>query len=81
MSVDLASLPSRFPFMLVTPQYEVERVLAERAFAAGATLLRGAEAGSVRQTADHVEVTYDLDGAEQTVRAAPRPGPTGTTAP
>jgi 2-polyprenyl-6-methoxyphenol hydroxylase-like FAD-dependent oxidoreductase len=27
VSVDLAPLPSRFPFMLVTPQYEVEKVL------------------------------------------------------
>ncbi len=71
VSVDLTPLPSRFPFMLVTPQYEVEKVLAERALAAGVSLLRGAEVQSVRQTTDHVEVTYrDVDGAEQTVRAA-----------
>ncbi|TWF74796.1 2-polyprenyl-6-methoxyphenol hydroxylase-like FAD-dependent oxidoreductase [Pseudonocardia hierapolitana] len=70
VSVDLAPLPSRFPFMLVTPQFEVERVLTERALAAGATLLRGADVRDVRQTADHVEVTYTLDGAERTVRAA-----------
>jgi 2-polyprenyl-6-methoxyphenol hydroxylase-like FAD-dependent oxidoreductase len=71
VSVDLAPLPSRFPFMLVTPQYEVEQVLAERALAAGATLLRGADVQRVSQTPDHVEVTYrDADGAEQTVRAA-----------
>src|SRR5690606_18312007 len=36
VSVDLTTLPSRFPFMLVTPQYEVEAALAERALAAGA---------------------------------------------
>jgi 2-polyprenyl-6-methoxyphenol hydroxylase-like FAD-dependent oxidoreductase len=70
VSVDLAPLPSRFPFMLVTPQYEVEKVLAERALAAGATLLRGADVRNVRQTADHVEVTYELDGAERTISAA-----------
>jgi 2-polyprenyl-6-methoxyphenol hydroxylase-like FAD-dependent oxidoreductase len=71
VSVDLTPLPSRFPFMLVTPQYEVEKVLAERALAAGATVLRGAEVQRVQQTADHVDVTYrDADGAEQTVRAA-----------
>jgi 2-polyprenyl-6-methoxyphenol hydroxylase-like FAD-dependent oxidoreductase len=70
VSVDLSPLPSRFPFMLVTPQYEVERVLAERALAAGATLLRGAEFRSVREAIDCVEVTYALDGTEQTVRAA-----------
>jgi 2-polyprenyl-6-methoxyphenol hydroxylase-like FAD-dependent oxidoreductase len=57
--------------MLVTPQYEVEKALAERALAAGATLLRGANVQSVRQATDHVEVTYtDPDGAERTVRAA-----------
>lgn len=71
VSVDLAPLPSRFPFMLVTPQYEVEKVLADRALAAGATLVRGADVQRVRQTPDHVEVTYrDADGAELTVRAA-----------
>jgi 2-polyprenyl-6-methoxyphenol hydroxylase-like FAD-dependent oxidoreductase len=71
VSVDLAPLPSRFPFMLVTPQYEVEKVLAERASAAGATVLRGAEVQRVQQMADHVEVTYrDADGADQTVRPA-----------
>ncbi len=71
VSVDLTPLPSRFPYMLVTPQYEVEKVLAERALAAGATLLRGTEVQGVQQTNDHVEVTYtDPDGAERNVRAA-----------
>jgi 2-polyprenyl-6-methoxyphenol hydroxylase-like FAD-dependent oxidoreductase len=71
VSVDLTPLPSRFPFMLVTPQYEVERALADRALAAGATLLRGADLRQLRQQADHVEVTYrDADGAERTMRAA-----------
>lgn len=70
VSVDLSPLRSRFPFMLVTPQYEVEKVLAERALAAGATLLRGAELQSLHQEPGHVEVTYrDADGAERTVRA------------
>ncbi|GAA5138372.1 FAD-dependent monooxygenase [Pseudonocardia adelaidensis] len=71
VSVNLAPLRSRYPFMLVTPQYEVEKVLGERALAAGVDLLRGADVHHVRQTADHVEVTYtDSDGAERTVRAA-----------
>src|SRR5919206_279006 len=29
VSIDLAPLPSRYPFMLVTPQYQVEQALAE----------------------------------------------------
>src|SRR4051794_3938780 len=29
LRVDLASLPSRYPFLLITPQYEVERLLEE----------------------------------------------------
>jgi 2-polyprenyl-6-methoxyphenol hydroxylase-like FAD-dependent oxidoreductase len=71
VSIDLSSLPSRFPFMLVTPQYEVERVLVERAVGAGATVLRGAQVQAVEQAADHVEATYrDADGATRTIRAA-----------
>src|SRR5215469_6035485 len=31
LSVDLSRLPSRFPYVLVTPQYQTERVLTERA--------------------------------------------------
>ncbi|GAA0937442.1 FAD-dependent monooxygenase [Pseudonocardia zijingensis] len=71
VSVDLTPLPSRYPFMLITPQYEVEQALTERLLAAGATVVRGAEVGDVRQTADHVEVAYrDADGADRTLRAA-----------
>ena len=71
VSVDLSPLPSRFPFMLVTPQYEVERALLDRALDAGATVLRGAEVRHLRQSADHVEVTYlDPDGTERTAEAA-----------
>ncbi|MEU1277840.1 FAD-dependent oxidoreductase [Streptomyces sp. NPDC005805] len=35
LSLDLGKLPSRFPFLLITPQYEVERLLERRARAAG----------------------------------------------
>src|ERR687889_872716 len=49
VSVDLSPLPSRFPFMLVIPQYEVERTLGERASAAGVTVLRGAQVQDLRQ--------------------------------
>src|SRR3954447_14274302 len=36
ISLDLGGLPSRFPFVLITPQYNVERILEERALKAGA---------------------------------------------
>src|SRR5690349_23939972 len=36
VEMDLGVLPSRFPFVLVTPQYEVERLLRRRAEGAGA---------------------------------------------
>ena len=71
VSVDLSSVPSRFPYLLVTPQYEVEQVLLERALDAGAAVLRGAHVQKVRQNADRVEVTYrDPDGATQVRHAS-----------
>ncbi len=71
VSVDLSSVPSRFPYLLVTPQYEVEQVLLERALDAGAAVLRGAHVQRVRQNADRVEVTYrDPDGATRVRQAS-----------
>ena len=71
VSVDLSPLPSRYPFILVTPQYEVEQALAERARAAGATVLRGAHVQGVQQDADHVDVSYrDADGTLRSLRTA-----------
>src|SRR5206468_2013806 len=40
VDVDLSRLPSRFPYLLVTPQYETERVLEHRAKALGAELVQ-----------------------------------------
>src|SRR5689334_21976543 len=31
LRIDLSTLPTRFPFLLITPQYEVEQVLEKRA--------------------------------------------------
>jgi 2-polyprenyl-6-methoxyphenol hydroxylase-like FAD-dependent oxidoreductase len=56
VDVDLTRLPSRFPFVLVTPQYEVEALLERRARDAGALLVRGAEVTGVHQDADGVEL-------------------------
>ncbi|WP_042364354.1 FAD-dependent monooxygenase [Streptacidiphilus neutrinimicus] len=68
--VDMSTLPSRFPELLITPQYQTERVLLRRALGAGATLLRGAEVTDLRQDADAVEVDALVDGETVTLRAA-----------
>jgi 2-polyprenyl-6-methoxyphenol hydroxylase-like FAD-dependent oxidoreductase len=65
IKIDLSRMPTRFPFLLITPQYNVEQLLEKRATAAGARIVRGAEVTALRQDADGVELT--TDGA--TVRA------------
>ncbi|MFH9727022.1 FAD-dependent monooxygenase [Streptomyces sp. NPDC017254] len=63
LDLDLGRLPSRFNHLLVTPQYEVERLLERRAVAAGVTFRYGTELRALRQDADTVtaELT-DPDG-------------------
>jgi 2-polyprenyl-6-methoxyphenol hydroxylase-like FAD-dependent oxidoreductase len=63
--IDLSTLPTRFPFLLITPQYNVEQLLEKRASAAGARIVRGAEVTALRQDADGVELTV----GDATVRA------------
>jgi 2-polyprenyl-6-methoxyphenol hydroxylase-like FAD-dependent oxidoreductase len=88
LRIDLSSLPTRFPYLLITPQYNVESVLEKRATAAGARLLRDAQVTAVRQDADGVELTVNgtsvradyvvgADGVHSAVRDAlklPVPG-------
>jgi 2-polyprenyl-6-methoxyphenol hydroxylase-like FAD-dependent oxidoreductase len=71
IELDLSRLPSRFPYVLVTPQYETERVLGERARALGAEIRQGAEVVGLRQdpTGVNVEVRA-ADGSTETLRAA-----------
>lgn len=57
LTVDLAGLPSRFRYVLVTPQYEVERLLRRRAEEAGAVFRHGTEVSGLAQDADGVTVT------------------------
>src|SRR5699024_2369209 len=47
--VDLARLPSRFNYLLITPQHHTERVLRERAAAVGVELLSGLEVTQLSQ--------------------------------
>ncbi|WP_369144850.1 FAD-dependent oxidoreductase [Streptomyces sp. R44] len=69
LDLDLSRLPSRFNHLLVTPQYEVERLLERRAVAAGVTFRYGTELRGLRQDATGVtaELT-DPDGTPLTVR-------------
>jgi 2-polyprenyl-6-methoxyphenol hydroxylase-like FAD-dependent oxidoreductase len=88
LRIDLSTLPTRFPFLLITPQYNVEKVLEKRATAAGVRILRGTRMTALRQDADGVDLTTDdgplraeyvvgADGVRSAVREAlglPFPG-------
>jgi 2-polyprenyl-6-methoxyphenol hydroxylase-like FAD-dependent oxidoreductase len=56
VGLDLSTLPSRFPYVLITPQYHTEQVLEKRALAAGAQIVRGARVTGVTQDAEGVSV-------------------------
>src|SRR3954451_6880607 len=55
--IDLSTLPTRFPFLLITPQYNVEQALEKRATAAGAGSFGGAEVTALPQDGDGGEAT------------------------
>ncbi|MFD7290835.1 FAD-dependent oxidoreductase [Streptomyces sp. NPDC059863] len=55
-SIDLSRLRSRFPYVLIVGQYEVERLLERRAREAGVTFLYDTEVTGVRQDEDGAEV-------------------------
>jgi 2-polyprenyl-6-methoxyphenol hydroxylase-like FAD-dependent oxidoreductase len=67
LSLDLSRLPSRFPYLLITPQYEVERILQRRAREAGVRFEYGAEVTALRQ--DQHGVVVDTRTADGTVTA------------
>ncbi|MFI2737182.1 FAD-dependent oxidoreductase [Streptomyces sp. NPDC018711] len=70
VDLDLTRLPTRFNHLLVTPQYEVERLLEHRAATAGVTFRHGTELRGLRQ--DAATVTAELtgpDGTPLTLRA------------
>ncbi|MFD7980308.1 FAD-dependent monooxygenase [Streptomyces sp. NPDC059071] len=62
LSLDLSLLPSRFPFLLITPQYEVERLLHRRALSTGVEFRYGTELHGLSQDADGV--TAELTGPD-----------------
>ncbi|OEU85126.1 FAD-dependent oxidoreductase [Streptomyces abyssalis] len=61
--LDPSQLPSRFPFVLVTGQFEVERLLERRARKAGVTFLYGTEVVELRQDGSGVEADVTAAGA------------------
>ncbi|MBT2401743.1 FAD-dependent oxidoreductase [Streptomyces sp. ISL-100] len=71
LALDISDLPSRFPYLLVTPQFEVEKLLLRRAEENGATFVYGAEVTGLAQ--DDAGVTLGVrreDGTAETLRAA-----------
>ncbi|MFD8252506.1 FAD-dependent monooxygenase [Streptomyces werraensis] len=71
LSLDLTTLPSRFPFLLITPQYEVERLLEQRARRLGVQFRYETELLALRQDADGVDIDVRTgDGTTTTHRAA-----------
>jgi 2-polyprenyl-6-methoxyphenol hydroxylase-like FAD-dependent oxidoreductase len=71
LSLDLSTLPSRFPFLLITPQYEVERLLERRAREAGVEFAYESEVVGLRQDDEGVDLDVrGADGAVVTRRAA-----------
>jgi 2-polyprenyl-6-methoxyphenol hydroxylase-like FAD-dependent oxidoreductase len=65
--VDLSRLPSRFPHMLITAQYNVERVLRRRAAAAGVNLVHDTQVVGVHQ--DNAAVSVDTQGPDGTMQS------------
>ncbi|MFE0100334.1 FAD-dependent monooxygenase [Streptomyces sp. NPDC059009] len=71
LTVDLSTLSSRFNYVLVLPQYEVERVLERRAVAAGVRFRYETEVTGLRQDGDGVSLEVrGADGESSTLRAA-----------
>lgn len=64
-AISFAELNSRFPYLLVTPQYNVERLLEERATVAGARIVRGVKVVGVSQDSDGVSVQVRADSDDQ----------------
>ncbi|MFC5746786.1 FAD-dependent monooxygenase [Actinomadura rugatobispora] len=68
--VRMDRLPGRFPFVLITPQYETERVLEERALDAGARIAWGTDLTGLEQDDDGVRARVRrADGSEHVLTA------------
>ncbi len=82
LSLDLTTLPSRFPFLLITPQYEVERLLERRARRLGVRFRYETELLALRQDADGVDIDVRTgDGTTTPTVPGTSSAPTATAAP
>jgi 2-polyprenyl-6-methoxyphenol hydroxylase-like FAD-dependent oxidoreductase len=87
--IDLSGLPTRFPYVLLTPQFRTEAILRERAERAGVNIVWNTAVTGLDQHSSGVEVTagptgrwrasylVGADGARSTIRhalAEPFPG-------
>ncbi|WP_415940378.1 FAD-dependent oxidoreductase [Streptomyces sp. 039-1] len=71
LKIDLSRLLTRYPHVLVTPQYNTERLLRKRALAHGAEIRTGCEVTALRQDESGVDVAVrTADGTVQNLRAA-----------
>ncbi|MFD9661838.1 FAD-dependent oxidoreductase [Rhodococcus sp. NPDC059968] len=69
-ALNLGRLRSRFPFVLVTPQRNVDALLEERARDRGADIIRGFTVTGVEQDRDGVRVSgHDSSGRDSTFHA------------
>jgi 2-polyprenyl-6-methoxyphenol hydroxylase-like FAD-dependent oxidoreductase len=68
--VHLSELPSRYPYVLVTPQYNTERVLSQRAKELGVTIARGLELVAIKQNDHCVEADLRSKGGAIETRQA-----------
>lgn len=69
-SVRFDTLDTPFPSMLLLPQTTTEQLLEQRARDLGAVIVTGADVTDITQDASTVIVTYQQDGALQTISAA-----------
>jgi 2-polyprenyl-6-methoxyphenol hydroxylase-like FAD-dependent oxidoreductase len=70
-NVDLSGLPSRFPFVLMTSQHNVEHLLEQRARSLGAQIAGSTVVTDVRQDAGHAEAEFRTESGDAgTMRAA-----------
>ncbi|MFE7615173.1 FAD-dependent monooxygenase [Streptomyces sp. NPDC057496] len=82
LSIDLSRLRTRFPFVLITPQYEVEHLLERRARAAGVRFRYETELTGLHQDAGSVTAELrEPDGGRSTLTARYLVGTDGMRSP